>query len=180
MSLHGFSQQNGSIFGFDKNADEKSNVFKITSATSEELVKLDEFDNVNNIDEERNVDRFNYACNVSVRSKNLQSPSKKVVVKSSTDVFDRVSPAAFLKYRAQSNEIESIKVTWREKMRKLHEEGYKEKDLLHSKNEEKRLKDLQLLKNQAIPRAFTCKEDAVNLWSRAKKAKNKLIECILR
>ena len=165
--VDGFSRQKGSIFGFG-NADDKTNVFKIATATSAEFV------DVHNIGEERNVGSFNYACTVRVGSRNLQSASRKVVIKSSADVLDRVSPKEFRKYKQQSNEIETIKVTWNEKMRKLQEKGYAEKDLLNTKNEEKRLKDLQFLKNQAIPGPFTCKEDVVKFMVSCKESDEKV------
>ncbi|XP_066926157.1 uncharacterized protein [Clytia hemisphaerica] len=170
----GFHHQKGAIFGFGKNADDETNVFKISTATSDELEKLDAYVDVHNIGEERNVGSFNYACTVRVGSRNLESASRKVVIKSSADVLAKVSPGEFRKYKAQSKAIESIKVNWNEKMRKLQEKGYKEKDLLNAKNEEKRLKDLQFLKSQDIPGPFTCKEDVIKFMESFEECKEKV------
>ena len=170
----GFHHQKGAIFGFGKNADEATNVFKISTATPEELEMLDTYVDPHNIGAERDVGSFNYACTVRVGSRNLESASRKVVIKSSADVLDRVSPGEFRKYKPQSKEIESIKVTWNEKMRKLQEKGYQEKDLLNVKNEERRLKDLQFLKNQVMPGPFTCKEDVIKFMESCEESKEKV------
>ena len=45
--------------------------------------------------------------------------------------MDRVSPGEFRKFEPQSKEIESIKFTWNEKLRKLQGKGYQGKDLLN-------------------------------------------------
>ena len=170
----GFHHQKGAIFGFGKDADQKTNVFKVSTATPEQLEKLDAHVDVHNIGEERNVGSFNYACTVRVGSRNLESASRKVVVKSSADVLERVAPEEFRKYRSQSKEVESIKVNWNKKMRQMQEKGYREKDLLNAKNEEKRLKDLQFLKSQQIPGPFTCKEDVENFMNSCEESPDKV------
>eukprot|EP00111_Clytia_hemisphaerica_P014148 TCONS_00041682-protein len=157
----GFHHQKGAIFGFGKDADQKTNVFKVSKATTDQLAKLDAHVDVHNIGEERNVGSFNYACTARVGSRNLESASRKVVMKSSADVLKRVVPGEFRKYQSQSKEIESIKVNWNTKMRQTQEKGYREKDLLNAKNEEKRLKDLHFLKSQQIPGPFTCVIESV-------------------
>ena len=131
----GFSHQKGAIFGFGPDADKDTGtVMKISEASTEKLATLDKHVDVHNIREERNVGSFNYALTVRRDSKNLESASRHIVVKASADILStKTKPAEFRKFGKQVDEIENVKARWNEKMRKLQEQGYTEKELLNVK-----------------------------------------------
>ena len=106
---------------------------------------------LDNIGEERNVGSFNYDSIVRGGGKLLEPASQHVVVKSSTDLSEHLSPGEFRKSQNQSADIQEIKTKWKEKMRQLQEKGYKEKELLNY---------LRFLKEQEIKGPFSCAEDA--------------------
>ena len=113
---------------------------------------MDKNVDAHNIGEERYVASFNYASTVGGGGEFLESGSRHFLVKSSTDLFENVSPGEFRKFRNQSADIQEIKAKWKEK-------GYKEKELLNLRNEQKRLNDLRFLKEQEIKGPFSCAED---------------------
>ena len=160
----GFSHQKGAIFGFGPNAEgDTGAVMKISDASPEELAVLDNFVDVHNIGEERNVGSFNYALTVRGGCRNLESSSRHVVVKSSAEMLKPgQKPSEFRKFRKQAHEIEHIKAQWNDRMRELQERGFSEKELLNVKKEGKRLSDLTFLKSQTIPGPFTSKEEVDN------------------
>ena len=92
---------------------------------------------MHNIGEERNVGSFNNACTVRGGTRDLTSLSQKVVLKSSVDIFDRCNPSELWKYKDQSHKIESVKTQWNTLTRALQQNGYREKDLLNTRKEEK-------------------------------------------
>ena len=61
----------------------------------------------------------------------------------------------FRKFRKQANEIEEIKKNWNEKMKKLAEDGYSQKENENIRLEKQKLDDLDFLKKQRIPGPFT-------------------------
>ena len=69
-----------------------------------------------------------------------------------TDVTDQSSR------NTKVSHMKSIKAQWNTKMRGLQQNGYREKDLLNARKEEKRLKDLKCLKNHKYTEPFTCKD----------------------
>ena len=94
MFAEGFAYQ--SIFGFGPNANaDTKKVLKISQTSPETLKKLDQHVDEHKIGEKRNVASFNYACTVRGGTRDLQSSSVKVVLKSSADIFDRCDPSSF-------------------------------------------------------------------------------------
>ena len=96
MFAEGFAYQ--SIFGFGPNANANTKkVLKISQTSPETLKKLDQHVDEHKIREKWNVASFNYACTVRGGTRDLQSSSVKVVLKSSADIFDRCDPSKFQK-----------------------------------------------------------------------------------
>ena len=67
------------------------------------------------------------------------------MVKSSTNLFENIARGEFRKFQNQSGDIQEIKSKGNEKMCLL-EKGYKEKELLNLRNEQKHLNDSRFLK----------------------------------
>ena len=122
MFAEGCALQKSSLFGFVPRADDDNKkVLKIHKASSEILENLYKDVDVHKIGEERNIGSFTYASTVRGGGKFLESSSQHVVVKSSTDLFENVSPGAFGKFGNQSANIKEIKAKWNKKMRQLQE-----------------------------------------------------------
>ena len=74
----GFSTQRGKIFGFGPEAESPTVTFKISSATEEEMQKLNTT-TVHNLGEERSVGNINYELGIRGK-RNLEASSKKLIL----------------------------------------------------------------------------------------------------
>ena len=150
----GFAYQKGAIFGFGPTAaDDTGHALKISALKEDEMKILDKVI-VHNIGEERNVGLCNFE--ISIRGKNnLNSVSRKMVLNRSSDLLEERQPGDFKKFKKEAAAIKEIHIKWNKKMQELEEKGYSEKELVNSKKEASKLKDLEFLKSQHIPGPFT-------------------------
>ena len=154
----GFSNQKGAIFGFGPNADEDTgNLLKIASVSCEEMKKLDKVP-VHNLGEERSVGYVNYELNIRGRQ-NLESVSKKMILKKSSDLLNRIDKTKLHMFKKPAEEIKDIRLQWNDKMKQYQEKGYSEKEAQNLKEEQKKLKDLDFLKSQNPPGPFSTAEE---------------------
>ena len=79
----------GKIFGFGPEAESQSTTFKISSATNEELHKLDTTA-THNLGEERSVGLMNYELGIRGKS-NLETSSRKLILNKSFDLLNLVN-----------------------------------------------------------------------------------------
>ena len=82
----GFAVQRGKIFGFGPEAEDPRETYKISSATEEEMQKLNK-ETLHNLGEERSVGHINYE--LSIRGKgNLEASSRKLVLNKSFELLE--------------------------------------------------------------------------------------------
>ena len=85
---------------------------------------------------------------------NLQTVSRRHVIKSSIDLIKKHPPESFKKFKRQATEIKKLTDQFNEKMARL-QEGYDQSVMLNAKKESDRLKDLSTLKGKLPPGPFS-------------------------
>ena len=134
MFAEGQEYQKGAIFGFEESAMKGTpqHVVKISEMNADKTALLDKNVQIHNIGEERDVDMVNYE--LSIRGKqNLETVSRKLVLKRSADLIQNKSMLSFTMYRKAAKEIEELRLQWSEKMNKLKKKGFDAKDTLDVK-----------------------------------------------
>ena len=81
------SPHRGKVFGFRPEAEKECSTFKISSATTEELERLNNT-LTHNLGEERSVGLINYELDIRGKS-NLESSSRKLVLNKSFDLLEK-------------------------------------------------------------------------------------------
>ena len=118
----GFDFQKGAIFGFGPSANlETRSVLKLSEADEQTISKLDNFVDVHNMHQERNVGSIGYGLATTGKD-NLKTVSRRLVIKSSTDKIITEKECC-KKFRKEAHEIKNIMSEWHSKMAKLQEEG---------------------------------------------------------
>ena len=157
--------------GFGDGKGNSQNVTKISELNSKEISLLDRNVPTHNLGEERSVGFINYE--IGIRGKrNLESASKKMVINKSSDLIEG-SKNDFRKFRKQANEIDKIKKNWNEKMKKLAEDGYNQKENENIRLEKQKLDDLDFLKQQKVPGPFTTVEEVKSFLESEDESKEK-------
>ena len=116
MFADGFSVQRGKIFGFGPNSEvDTNNVLKISSVKGPNKRKLDKAP-VTNIAKERSVGYINYELKNIRGRKQLESASKKMIIKKSFDLIEKSyqedSAMSMSKYVKPAKVIWEIKLVW--------------------------------------------------------------------
>ena len=179
----GFAMQRGKIFGFGPEAESESITFKISSATTEELQKLDTT-STHNLGEERSVGLLNYELGIRGKT-NLETSSRKLILNKSFDLLEKSGKLSnYRSFRKASQDIKLMKIEWNEKMKKMEEEGNLKKDVDNNHVGNIMYSDLEYLKARGGP--FTkpgevtefdqntpeSKEKNVRLYTEVRYAKN--------
>ena len=164
LFAEGFSLQRGAIFGFGPAKDNSTDtVLKICSLSADEVLKMDQSKvQVHNLGEENTVGCVNYEIGIRGKS-NLESASRKIVLNKCSDLLKKVDLKKLRTYRKEALEIKKVKSEWNLKMKALEEEGYSAKEILNTKKDANKLKDLQFLKDEIPPGPFT-NADAVSRY----------------
>ena len=103
-----------------------------------------------------------------------------MILNKSSDLIDKKDNVIFCKFRTEAVKMKELKLKWTEKMASLQEKGFTEKDMINLKLENKKLKDLEFLRNQIPPGPFTKPEDETNLWKIFLNQKTRITECSLK
>ena len=105
----GFSTQRGKIFGFGPAAEKSGMTFKVSTATEEEMQKLNSTA-VHNLGEERSVGNINYE--LAIRGKrNLEASSKKLLLNKSFDLLEKSGDLPkFQSFRTAAQDIKLMKI----------------------------------------------------------------------
>ena len=143
----GFSTQRGKIFGFGPEAEKSGMTFKVSTATEEEMQKLNST-TVHNLGEERSVGNINYELGIRGK-RNLEASSKKLLLNKSFDLLEKSGDhPKFQSFRTAAQDIKLMKIEWNEKMRKMEETGNLKKDVDNNHIESVKYRDLEYLKEK--------------------------------
>ena len=155
----GLSTQRGKIFGFGPEATEECVAFKISTASEEEMEKLNSAP-IHNLGEERSVGSINYELGIRGK-RNLESSSKKLILNKSFDLLEKsghLLPSQL--NRQAARDIKLMKIEWNEKMKEMERKGNLKKDEDNNHLETIKYKDLEYLKARNGP--FTTVEEVEN------------------
>ena len=142
----GFSTQSGKIFGFGPEAEKSGMTFKVSTATEEEMQKLNSTA-VHNLGDERSVGNINYE--LGIRGKRNLEASKKLLLNKSFDLLEKSGDLPkFQSFRTAAQDIKLMKIEWNEKMRKMEETGNLKKDVDNNHIESVKYRDLEYLKEK--------------------------------
>ena len=157
---YGFDYQRGAIFGFGPSAElePRGGVMRIKDVDEDTLKTLDDNVPVHNLAQERNVGCVNYGLSISGKD-NLQTVSRRHVIKSAMNLIEKHPPSSFRKFKHQATEIKKLTAQFNEKMALLQEEGYDKSVLLNAKRESNKLKDLTTLKRKEPQGPFSSVKD---------------------
>ena len=143
----GFSTQRGKTFGFGPEAEKSGMTFKVSTATEEEMQKLNSTA-VHNLGEERSVGNINYELGIRGK-RNLEASSKKLLLNKSFDLLEKSGDLPkFQSFRTAAQDIKLMKIEWNEKMRKMEETGNLKKDVDNNHIESVKYRDLEYLKEK--------------------------------
>jgi len=168
----GLSIQKGALFGFGEHAnDSTGTLFKICSATPEELIKLNKT-SITNLGEERSVGSINYEISIRGR-KNLEAASKKLILNKSFDLIEKKldEGTSLNSYVKPARDIKAIKKAWENEMKNDEANGNQKKDLVNRHYEAVKLTDLEYLKLNGGP--FTTPEEVEEFMKKTKESKEK-------
>ena len=144
--------------------------FKISSATNEELRKLDTTA-THNLGEERSVGLMNYELGIRGKS-NLETSSRKLILNKSFDLLEKSGKLSkYRSFRKASQDIKLMKIEWNEKMKKMEEEGNLKKDIDNNHVGNIKYSDLEYLKERGGP--FTKPEEVIEFDQNTPESKEK-------
>ena len=166
----GFSHQKGAIFGFGTQKDDDTKtVLKISNLDPDSMEKLNQAP-IHNLGEERAVGMINYELQIRGKSF-LETSSRNLILNKSHDLIKNNSD--FKLFKKEKEVIAVLRKEWSAKMKELDIKGFTAKEALNLTQENKKLKDLENLKQQEIPGPFTSSKDVLDYMSSCPDSKEK-------
>ena len=96
-----------------------------------------------------------------------------MILNKPSDLIDKKPNVVFRKFRTEAIKIKELKLRWSEKMTKLQEKSFTEKDIINLKLENQKLKDLEFLRSQIPPGLFTKPADVNSFMKDTPESKDK-------
>ena len=103
-----------------------------------------------------------------------------MILNKSSDLIDKKANVVFCKFQTEAIKIKEFKFKWSEKMARLQEKGFREKDIINLQLDNQKLKDLEFLRNQIPCGSFTKPEDVNSFMEDIAESKTRIIECSLK